>query len=348
MNYMKKKIVEIFTNNLQYVYYARSGIIYYTYDSEEICYLRNKGWKYNKINSISPPNIVICDICDCDKIMQYNNAQFNLAYFLFITKLKENKKLDNFIKNIINQKSIYYKDFLYHISDGPILENSIRIKGIDNRINTLKFDLVRAFTKSGQYEYYMNLVKEMMSKCSNIELPCINKKNNKVMSKYYDWLKKINKGICYDINIQKNNFKINKSILQNLDYDCIMLIPNGCYKYIDIFANNNNINIITFLEIHADNPERGKHIINKVDLKNKKVLLIDSAFSGKTLQIAKEYIKQHGGIPIALGIYPKSRSILNMMDYALIMNKIYKVKDLKNDDMDMFVKLYIQNLTERI
>lgn len=346
MNYMKKKIVEIFNNNLEYVYYARSGIIYYTYNSEEICYLRSKGWKYNGIDSISPPTIVICDICDCDKIMQYNNAQFNLAYFLFIKKLKDNRKLDNFIIDIINKKYMYYKDFYHHISEGPILENSIRIKGIDNRINTLKIDLVKEFIKNEQYEYYIDLVENLINKSSNKELPYINKNHNESIKEYYKWLKKINEGIYYDINIQENKFKINNEVLESLQYDCIMMIPKGSYKYIDIFANENNINKIMFYEIHADNPERGKHIINKIDLKNKKVLLIDSAFSGKTLQIAKRYIEQQGGIPIILGIYPKSRSILNLMDYALIMNKIYKVQDLKNEDIDMFVKIYIKNLKE--
>ena len=103
----------MFNNNLEYVYYARSGIVYHTTDVEEIHYLSNRGWKYNKIDSISPPTITICDICDCEKIMQYDNAQFNLAYFLFITRLKENNKLENFIKNILNRKNMYYKDFYY-------------------------------------------------------------------------------------------------------------------------------------------------------------------------------------------------------------------------------------------
>lgn len=101
-----------------------------------------------------------------------------------------------------------------------------------------------------------------------------------------------------------------------------------------------------FMEIHADNINRGNHVINQLELKNKKVLLIDSAFSGKTLQIAKKYIQEQGGVPIILGIYPKSRSILNMMDYALIMNKIYNVKGLKSEDEDMFIKLYLENLKE--
>lgn len=85
---MKKKIVEIFKNNLEYVYYARSGIIYYTNDIVEISYLIGKGWKYNNVDSVSPPTITVCDICDSTKIMEYCNAQFNLAYYLFIKDLK--------------------------------------------------------------------------------------------------------------------------------------------------------------------------------------------------------------------------------------------------------------------
>lgn len=346
MNYMKKKIVEIFNDNLEYVYYARSGIVYHTRNSEEIYYLKNKGWKYNKIDSVSPPTITICDICDCEKIMQYNNARFNLAYFLFIKKLKENNKLDNFIKNIINKKNIYYKDFHYHISDGPILENSVRIKGIDNRINTLKIDLVKEFIKDEQYQYYINQVKSMIKNNSNYELPLINDEQTQEIKEYYEWLDKINKSIDYDIKIQKNIFKIDTKELSNIKYDSILLIPNGCYKYIDVFVNHDNIEKIMFMEIHADNINRGNHVINQLELKNKKVLLIDSAFSGKTLQIAKKYIQEQGGVPIILGIYPKSRSILNMIDYALIMNKIYNVKGLKSEDEDMFIKLYLENLKE--
>ncbi len=346
MNYMKKKIVEIFNDNLEYVYYARSGIIYHTTNLEEIYYLKNKGWKYNKIDSISPPTITICDICDCEKIMQYNNAQFNLAYFLFIIKLKENNKLENFIKNIINKKNIYYKDFYFHISNGPILENSIRIKGIDNRINTLKYDLVKEFIKNEEYKYYLDKVKSMMKNNSNYELQLINKTHTQKLKEYYKWLEKINKSINYDIKIQENIFKIDKKEISSINYDCILLIPNGCYKYIDVFASQENIDKIMFMEVHADDSNRGKHIINKIELKNKRVLLIDSAFSGKTLQIAKSYVQEQGGIPIVLGIYPKSRSILNMMDYALIMNRIYNVEALKSEDEDMFIKLYIENLKE--
>lgn len=222
----------------------------------------------------------------------------------------------------------------------------MRIKGIDNRINTLKIDLVKEFIKDEQYQYYINQVKSMIKNNSNYELPLINDEQTQEIKEYYEWLDKINKSIDYDIKIQKNIFKIDTKELSNIKYDSILLIPNGCYKYIDVFVNHDNIEKIMFMEIHADNINRGNHVINQLELKNKKVLLIDSAFSGKTLQIAKKYIQEQGGVPIILGIYPKSRSILNMMDYALIMNKIYNVKGLKSEDEDMFIKLYLENLKE--
>ena len=345
MNYMKKKIIEIFKNNLEYVYYARSGIVYHTLDIEEIYYLTRKGWKYNNIDSVSPPVINVCDICDCSKIMQYENAQFNLSYYMFLKKMKENNNLENFINNIINTKNIYYKEFYYHISDGPILENSIRIKGIDERIYTLKIDLVRAFIKCDEYEYYVKAVKNMMNGAKKYAIESKNVEYDNIIDEFYKWLEEINKSINYNIEISKNKFNINKEAFDKIDYDLILLIPNGCYKYIDIFASKNNINKMFFQEIHADDPRRGEHVINKVELKNKKVLIIDSAFSGRTLLTAKRLVEEKGGNPIILGIYPKSRNILNMMDYALIGNKVYNREELK-DEEDLFIKLYINNLKE--
>lgn len=72
-------------------------------------------------------------------------------------------------------------------------------------------------------------------------------------------------------------------------------------------------------------------------------MIVDSAFSGKTLRLARDYVVKNGGSPIVLGIYPKSRSVFNIIDYALIINKIYKVDELEYDE-NLFIKLYIENL----
>ena len=89
---MKKKIVEIFNDNLEYVYYARSGIVYHTRNSEEIYYLKNKGWKYNKIDSVSPPTITICDICDCEKLC---NIIMHVLIWRIFYLLRNLKKIIN-------------------------------------------------------------------------------------------------------------------------------------------------------------------------------------------------------------------------------------------------------------
>ena len=258
-----------------------------------------------------------------------------MRHVFIVNKFSLNKRLDTIsekIKGVCQELQIDY--VIETISKDNLMKDA------------LKIDLVKEFIKDEQYQYYINQVKSMIKNNSNYELPLINDEQTQEIKEYYEWLDKINKSIDYDIKIQKNIFKIDTKELSNIKYDSILLIPNGCYKYIDVFVNHDNIEKIMFMEIHADNINRGNHVINQLELKNKKVLLIDSAFSGKTLQIAKKYIQEQGGVPIILGIYPKSRSILNMMDYALIMNKIYNVKGLKSEDEDMFIKLYLENLKE--
>lgn len=57
-------------------------------------------------------------------------------------------------------------------------------------------------------------------------------------------------------------------------------------------------------------------------------------------------VKQLGGTPIVLGIYPKSRSVINILDYTLLINKIYKCNELNLDDKDMFKNIYIESFKE--
>ena len=157
-------------------------------------YLKNERLSFNRkgfylenfIDNIEIP-ILLNEKIENNKVEMIGEIDtLLLAEVTFIKKLKENNKLDNFIKNIINKKNIYYKDFHYHISDGPILENSVRIKGIDNRINTLKIDLVKEFIKDEHYQYYINQVKSMIKNNSNYELPLINDEQTQEIKEYYE------------------------------------------------------------------------------------------------------------------------------------------------------------------
>ena len=62
-------------------------------------------------------------------------------------------------------------------------------------------------------------------------------------------------------------------------------------------------------QFHYDetiNPEIFTRISNR--------LIIDSVYSGKTLLNAKALVEKEGGIPTLLGVYPKSKSVLNILD----------------------------------
>lgn len=82
--------------------------------------------------------------------------------------------------------------------------------------------------------------------------------------KYFNWLENLNKEIGYNIYIKRNIFEINQKALNNIEYDIMLFIPNGCYKYLDMFVNMENFSKIMFLEIHADNNKRGNHVINNM------------------------------------------------------------------------------------
>ncbi len=77
-----KKVYEFFKDNVTYVEYGRSGIVYNTDNLEELNELVKCGWEYN-VNSkgfrVIPPEVTSVDITDYKKAYQYGNPIFNLA-----------------------------------------------------------------------------------------------------------------------------------------------------------------------------------------------------------------------------------------------------------------------------
>lgn len=95
-----------------------------------------------------------------------------------------------------------------------------------------------------------------------------------------------------------------------------------------------------FIEFHVDKDKPYIHRLFYQNMYGKKVLIIDSVYSGKTLLNAKALVEKEGGIPTLLGVYPKSKSVLNILDYALILDRVYDCKKLV-DNMN-FEKIYVE------
>lgn len=339
MKYMKIDIKTIFYKNIRFVEYSRSGVVYYTQDLDDLNELQQNGWKYNfceKGFRVVPPSTTICDICECKKVEQYKNVILNLAYYKFLNLLLENGDLSNYIYSIINDNKIFYNDFYFHISNGPILETEIKIECSDMRIENLKRDMLLKFIKTDKYMDLYNECKKKIEK--NVLFSKTNEQNKKILDFYETVIKK--NSLIKKIDVSKQKYIIDMSILNTEDYDLILFIPFGCYKFINLFTTVDNYKKIMFIEFHVDKDKPYIHRLFYQNMYRKKVLIIDSVYSGKTLLYAKSLVEQEGGIPTLLGVYPKSKSVLNILDYALILDKVYDCKKLINNIN--FEKIYIE------
>lgn len=339
MKYMKIDIKTIFNKNIRFVEYSRSGVVYYTQDLDTLNELYRNGWKYNlceKDFRVIPPSITVCDICECKKVEQYKNIILNLAYYKFLKSLIENGNLSNYVYSIISDNKIFYNNFYFHVSNGPILETEIKIEGSDKRIENLKRDMILKFIKCEKYNDLYNECKKIIKK--NVLFSKENEQNESILNFYAKLIEK--NSLIKKINVSKQKYIIDMSILNVQDYDLILFIPFGCYKFINLFASNDNYKKMIFIEFHVDKDKPYIHRLFYQNMYGKKVLIIDSVYSGKTLLNAKALVEKEGGIPTLLGVYPKSKSVLNILDYALILDRVYDCKKLV-DNMN-FEKIYVE------
>lgn len=341
------EIKSIFKENITYVEYARSGVVFFTEDLEKARILKEKGWKYSKCCKgirIIPPEETIVDITDYKKVLQYQNLVFNLAYYDYIKNLIENNMLKGYINSILERNKFLYKDFEYLISYGPILDTEVRISGSDNRVKQLKMDMVENFIKSDEYKMYESNAKKVLGNPKNI------KTHTKKFNEISDIQKQFYKEIKDNINIIKEVEPYNQVIfeytnlelLDEINADILLFVPFGCFKYMSSFIDESNFNKVMFWEIHAENSKESTFKLFSKEIYGKKVLIIDNMYSGKTMKILKNKIIEMGGNPILLGLSPRNKNNILNADYISIINTIYKTSDINIDEEDFFRNKYIE------
>lgn len=338
----------IFRENVTYVEYSRSGVEYYTENLENAVELVNNGWKHHKTSKgfkLSPPEVSIVDLTDYNRALQYGNLYFNYIYYIFLYKLIRNKKLKNYIDEIIIQQNLKYKKFEYLISIGPVLDSEIRIAGSDKRIELLKMDMVEKFLYSKEYRElkytYKDYYKELEHK--NVKFDERTDVEKKFLLDLKSNISLLRDKRVYNPEIFKI-YNIDKIKMNNIDI--ILFLPFGCFKYLSSFINKENLKKIMFWEIHADSEKESTFKLYEKNLKEKNVLIIDNIYSGKTLNIAKKKVIELGGNPILLSLNPKNISNINMSDYVMILNTIYKKEELDLTTENLFEELYVKTLKE--
>lgn len=341
-------VCNIFENNMTYVEYARSGVEYYTENLEEAKLLVDIGWKYNKTSvgfRLVPPEISVSDLTEYKKAMQYGNLSFNYIYFKYLKTLLRKNILSSYIKEIIEANRLKYKKFRFLISTGPVLDTEIRILGSDNRIECLKIDMVEKFINSKEYLEYTKLYNNVSEACKELETSNIPLNTQpKVLQEFYNMLQtKIE--LISDKKIYNDKiFKIYGIEKITEKIDIMFFLPFGCFKYLSSFVNVENVRKIMFWEFHADNSKESTFKLLNKNMNNKNVLIIDNMYSGKTMKKIKEKIIELGGKPILLGLNPKNITNLQVVDYFMILNTIYKKDELNINKENFFEEIYEKTL----
>lgn len=315
------KLSEIFKRNIQFSKYGRSGSIVITVNKNIAKTIEQAGWKCylnNGIYRLNPPTITLIDIIDIEKALQYQNLIFNYALYKYIMLLKQKGILHEYISEIIGKHKIFFNNFEFHISIGPILKYTVKIEGSDNRIYKLKKYLINYVFEDKRFTKLYNEYINIFSKVPNIKQKYVKKENVDLQENY------INQYKANDYKSRKQSFKIDFRQIELERFDYIIFILNGCFKIIPYFDIDKYKNKIIFWEVHIDKTKGADNFNNIDNLKNKSILIVDSIYSGKTILYIKKKLKNITDNVSIMGVFPKSDSVANICDYIIILNKVIK------------------------
>lgn len=288
-------INKIFEKNIQFSKYGRSGVIVLTKSKKIAKELEKAGWNcYLKDETyrLNPPTLNLVDVVDIEKSLQYQNLIFNHALYKYIQILNKKKVLNEYFLKVIETHKIFFRDFAFHLSIGPILKYAVKIEGSDNRIYKFKTYLIEYILKDECFIKLYNKFIPLFTKLPNIEQEHIKRENIKLQENYIEQYEANNYKCKY------KSFKIDFTQIELKKFDYIIFILNGCFKIIPYFD------------------------LDKY--KNKFVLIIDSIYSGKTMIYTKKILKNITNKINILGVFPKSDSVANICDYIIVLNKVIK------------------------
>ena len=314
-------INKIFEKNIQFSKYGRSGVIVLTKSKKIAKELEKAGWNcYLKDETyrLNPPTLNLVDVVDIEKSLQYQNLIFNHALYKYIQILNKKKVLNEYFLKVIETHKIFFKDFAFHLSIGPILKYAVKIEGSDNRIYKFKTYLIEYILKDECFIKLYNKFIPLFTKLPNIEQEHIKRENIKLQENYIEQYEANNYKCKY------KSFKIDFTQIELKKFDYIIFILNGCFKIIPYFDLDKYKNKIISWKVHMDETKGSNKFSNLEKLKNKFVLIIDSIYSGKTMIYTKKILKNITNKINILGVFPKSDSVANICDYIIVLNKVIK------------------------
>ena len=305
--------------------HGRTGVFAISDDYDVVREKVKLGWSFEFTKSgfwLRAPDISLVDLTEPFRIYQTGDAYDNLSAFNYLQDLKKSCNLPDFINGVILHDKEGYEGFDYYVSEGKVLEGEIRIGGSDTRINKLKADILGSASRTKEWQQQLSHAHDFLGKIRNI--PIHSRKLEDFNQKSADFIRYVN-GLNHnlDASSQPLSMQTLEGVVQHLpDFDVMIFVPTGCYRYMTSFLSDDVVDKIMLWEIHIDpNQSKTYKLMNK-SLEDKKCLIVDKSYTGKTLNHMGNLVRDLGGIPIRFGLFPKSRCAVKGAEQVLFLDEV--------------------------
>lgn len=296
--------------------HQKQEVLKLTCQADEIIQLLEKGWEKHlgrTTHILRAPEAVICDLSE----FCINECQDPLIVRDFY-KYLNTKDFDlSQIEKRLKIKIVVLNNLL-HTSE-------VRVAGSEAKVNQVPKMIFDSFCKKNK----LKIRKE--------------KNTYKDLNSMKDFCRKYHDGIYQKYNkmgqLIPNNPKVPNINIWNYfkSYDYYVFVPKSSIKYCLSFLNvmeKEYTDKIVLWEYHTGNDVNREIIFNDVNMKNKRILVIDRSFSGYTLTHLSQKIKELGAKKVdRLALFPKSYVAVLNSEYFVFWNRIFKSKnvDLRDD-----------------
>lgn len=339
-------MIKKYNPNYPFKYYLdlgkhqRSAICAQTNNCSYVEDVSKKGWSVEKGQNgkfrIKAPEISIIDIADP---FQTHHPVFELHFFSFLDEFIKNGLFDQIVNFIICTNSTFL-NLEWFVSCGASMETEIRIIGSDYRIRQLVYEVLDVIKKSKQWQEYF---KNSLADFSEARIPVV---FNRPINQHELKSQQLIHRISTNLRMKKPlNTHVVQGICEQLPpHDIIIMIPQGCFSFMTSFLSNRTSSKIMLWEIHNEPSKSGDSIWINKSICNKRCLIIDKAYSGKTIQMIAQRVNKLGGKPIKMSVFPKNYSLaVANSDFALFQDKILPTSCIPNG-ADWHTTLYKQIL----
>lgn len=327
---------------------GRTGVFMITDDYDVVREKTKLGWSFEftpKGFWLRAPDISLVDITEPFRIYQMGDSIDNFSCFGYLRDLKRACRLPDLINGVIFDGRDRYSGFDYYVSESEVLEGEIRIGGSDSRVHDLKTDILNSIVQTREWPRYLSQANEFLGGTRTI--PIHNRSLEHFRKRSADFIRYINglNHALYD-SVQSLGMETLEGVVEQLpDFDIMIFVPTGCYRYITSFLREDIIDRIMLWEVHIDpNQTKTYKLMNK-DLENRKCLIIDKSYTGKTLAHMADLVRGEGGVPIRFGLFPKSRGAVRGSEYVLFLDRVLESGDMDLSDEDWPIKYYKEVLS---